>query len=128
MAGTVVNLLLLGFLFLAAVVCIVAPLGVLGVMFWHWHKELDQNWPSQTGEIDAGEVRGARWIQANSLHFSWALHRQDLNQDRLSPADSSVKFSQPKRVHNRMSAQGIVRTFLVFLWENYSTFVVHRGT
>ena len=42
MAGTVVNLLLLGFLFLAAVVCIVAPLGALGVMFWHWHKELDQ--------------------------------------------------------------------------------------
>jgi len=42
MAGTVVNLLLLGLLFLAAVVCIVAPLGALGVMFWHWHKELDQ--------------------------------------------------------------------------------------
>lgn len=42
MAGTVVNLFLLGLLFLAAVVCIVAPLGVLIVMFWQWHKELDQ--------------------------------------------------------------------------------------
>jgi hypothetical protein len=42
MAGTVVNLLLLLILFLAAAVCIVAPLTVLGIMFWHWHKELAQ--------------------------------------------------------------------------------------
>jgi len=42
MAGTLVNLLFLGFLFLAAVVCVVAPLGALCVMFWHWQKELDQ--------------------------------------------------------------------------------------
>jgi hypothetical protein len=42
MAETLVSLLLLGFLFLAAVLCIVAPLGALGVMLWHWHKELDQ--------------------------------------------------------------------------------------
>jgi uncharacterized metal-binding protein len=42
MAGTVLNLLFLGFLILAATVCIVAPLGALCVMFWHWHKELEQ--------------------------------------------------------------------------------------
>ena len=42
MSGTVANLLLLGLLFVAVVVCIVAPLGALGVMFWHWRKELDQ--------------------------------------------------------------------------------------
>jgi hypothetical protein len=42
MAGTVVNLILLGFLFLAAFVCVIAPLGALGVMFWHWHIELNE--------------------------------------------------------------------------------------
>jgi hypothetical protein len=42
MAGTVVNLLLLGLLFLGVAVCILAPLGALGIMFWHWHKELSQ--------------------------------------------------------------------------------------
>jgi uncharacterized metal-binding protein len=42
MAGTVLNLLFLGFLILAATVCIVAPLGALCVMFWHWHKELEE--------------------------------------------------------------------------------------
>jgi len=42
MAGTVVNLLFLGFLFLAVVVCIGAPVGALGVMFWHWHRELQE--------------------------------------------------------------------------------------
>ena len=42
MAGTVVNLLLLVLLFLAAIVFIVAPLGALGFMFWRWHKELEQ--------------------------------------------------------------------------------------
>jgi hypothetical protein len=40
MTETVVNLFLLGLLFVAVVVCIVAPLGALGVMFWHWQKEL----------------------------------------------------------------------------------------
>jgi hypothetical protein len=40
MAGTVLNLLFLGALFLAAVVCIGGPLGVLAVMFWHWQREL----------------------------------------------------------------------------------------
>ena len=42
MAGTVVNLLFLGFLFVAVAMFVIAPLGALGVMFWHWHKELNQ--------------------------------------------------------------------------------------
>jgi hypothetical protein len=42
MTGTVVDLLGLVFLFLATAVCIVAPVGALGFMFWQWHKELDQ--------------------------------------------------------------------------------------
>jgi hypothetical protein len=40
MAGDVVNILLMGVLALASIVCIFGPLVVLGVMFWHWHKEL----------------------------------------------------------------------------------------
>jgi hypothetical protein len=42
MAETVVNLLFLIVLFLAAALCIVAPLTALGIMSWHWHKELAQ--------------------------------------------------------------------------------------
>jgi hypothetical protein len=42
MTGTVVNLLLLGFLFLAAFLCLAVPLGALAVMFWHWHRELSE--------------------------------------------------------------------------------------
>jgi len=42
-AHTVVNGLLLGLLVLAAGVCILAPLTALGVMFWHWQKELKQS-------------------------------------------------------------------------------------
>jgi hypothetical protein len=42
MAGTVVNLLLLIVLILAGAVCIVAPLAALGIIFWHWQKELNQ--------------------------------------------------------------------------------------
>jgi hypothetical protein len=40
MTETVTNLLLLGLLFLAIVISVGAPVGALGVMFWHWHKEL----------------------------------------------------------------------------------------
>ena len=40
MAGTVVNLLLLGLLFAACVLCVLGSLGALGIMFWHWHREL----------------------------------------------------------------------------------------
>lgn len=43
MAGTVVNGLLLGLLVLGAAVCILAPLTALGVMFWHWQKELKES-------------------------------------------------------------------------------------
>ena len=40
MTGTAINPILFGLSLLAAVVGTVAPLGALGVMFWHWHKEL----------------------------------------------------------------------------------------
>jgi hypothetical protein len=40
MAGDVVNILLLGVLALASIVCIFGPLAVLGLMFWKWNKEL----------------------------------------------------------------------------------------
>lgn len=43
MAGTVVNSILLGLLVLGAAICILAPLTALGVMFWHWQKELKQS-------------------------------------------------------------------------------------
>ena len=43
MAGTVLNLLLLGLLFAAALLCVIVPLGALAIMFWHWHKELTEN-------------------------------------------------------------------------------------
>lgn len=42
MAGTVLNLVLLGFLFLAAFFCVIGPLAALAFMFWHWHRELTQ--------------------------------------------------------------------------------------
>jgi hypothetical protein len=40
MGGTVVNVFFLSFLILLAIVCFLAPLTALGVMFWHWHMEL----------------------------------------------------------------------------------------
>ena len=40
MTGSVVNGALLGLLILAALVCILAPLAALGIMFWKWQKEL----------------------------------------------------------------------------------------
>lgn len=42
MVGTVFNLLLLCLLFAAAAVCLLVPLGCLAIMFWHWHKELNE--------------------------------------------------------------------------------------
>jgi hypothetical protein len=42
MAVTTVNILLLILLALAAILCIFGPVTALGVMFWHWHKELKQ--------------------------------------------------------------------------------------
>ena len=42
MTGTAINLFLVALTFLAVVVGIAVPLGALGFMFWHWHKELDQ--------------------------------------------------------------------------------------
>jgi hypothetical protein len=40
--GTLLNALLLALTVLATVVLIVAPLTALGIMFWHWQKELKQ--------------------------------------------------------------------------------------
>jgi hypothetical protein len=42
MAVTTLNILLLIVLALAGVLCIFGPLTALGVMFWHWHKELKE--------------------------------------------------------------------------------------
>jgi hypothetical protein len=42
MAGTVINLLLLCLLFTVTALCVVAPLGALAIMFWHWHRELSE--------------------------------------------------------------------------------------
>jgi MFS superfamily sulfate permease-like transporter len=43
MTGAMANLLLLLLIVLGAAVCIIAPLAVLGVMFWHWRKELAES-------------------------------------------------------------------------------------
>ena len=43
MAGTMTNFLLLSLVISAAIECIFGPLTVLGVMFWHWHKELKES-------------------------------------------------------------------------------------
>ena len=43
MAGTMINFLLLSLLILAAILCVFGPLTALGVMFWHWHKELKES-------------------------------------------------------------------------------------
>lgn len=43
MAGAIVNALLLGLLVLGVAVSILAPLTALGVMFWHWQKELKES-------------------------------------------------------------------------------------
>ena len=40
MSGSVLDMILLSLLILAAILCIFGPLTALGVMFWHWHKEL----------------------------------------------------------------------------------------
>jgi len=40
MTGTVVNSVLLGLLVAGTIAGILAPLVVLGVMFWKWQKEL----------------------------------------------------------------------------------------
>lgn len=42
-AGAIVNALLLGLLVLGVAVSILAPLTALGVMFWHWQKELKES-------------------------------------------------------------------------------------
>jgi hypothetical protein len=34
---------LLGLMILAVAACILAPLTALGVMFWHWQKELKES-------------------------------------------------------------------------------------
>ncbi len=42
MAMTAFNIVLLVLLILAAILCIFGPVTALGVMFWHWHKELKE--------------------------------------------------------------------------------------
>jgi hypothetical protein len=43
MTGLVVNILLLIVLVLGAVLLFFGPITALGVMFWHWHKELRES-------------------------------------------------------------------------------------
>jgi hypothetical protein len=43
MTGTVVNILLLLVLALGVVLLFFGPLTSLGVMFWHWHRELRES-------------------------------------------------------------------------------------
>jgi len=38
--GTSVSALLLIILVLITILCVAGPLAALGVMFWHWHREL----------------------------------------------------------------------------------------
>jgi hypothetical protein len=40
MAGTSISMFLLIVLVLASILCILGPLTALGVMFWHWHREI----------------------------------------------------------------------------------------
>jgi hypothetical protein len=42
MAMTAINIVLLILLALAVILCIFGPVTALGVMFWHWHKELKE--------------------------------------------------------------------------------------
>jgi hypothetical protein len=43
MMGTLLNFFLLLIVILGSVLCVLAPLAVLGVMFWKWHKELAES-------------------------------------------------------------------------------------
>jgi hypothetical protein len=43
MMGTLLNLFLLLAVILGSVLCVLAPVTVLGVMFWKWHKELAES-------------------------------------------------------------------------------------
>ncbi len=43
MAGTLLNGMALALTILAFITLIAAPLIALGVMFWHWQKELKQS-------------------------------------------------------------------------------------
>ena len=42
MAGTIIDLVLLSIVLMAAVLCALAPVGFMGIMLWRWHKELAQ--------------------------------------------------------------------------------------
>ena len=43
MMGALLNLFLLLIVVLGSVLCIFAPVAVLGAMFWKWHKELAES-------------------------------------------------------------------------------------
>jgi hypothetical protein len=42
MTGTSVSVVVSIILILASLLCIFGPLAALGVMFWHWHRELKE--------------------------------------------------------------------------------------
>ncbi|HTW25309.1 MAG TPA: hypothetical protein VMD78_17030 [Candidatus Baltobacteraceae bacterium] len=43
MMGTLLNLFLLLIVILASVLCVLAPVATLAVMFWKWQKELAES-------------------------------------------------------------------------------------
>jgi hypothetical protein len=48
MAGTIIDLVLLSIVLMAAVLSSVAPLAFMGFMLWRWHKELSRLRPTRT--------------------------------------------------------------------------------
>ena len=48
MAGTIIDLVLLSIVVIAAVLCAVAPLAFMGLMLWRWRKELSRLRPPRT--------------------------------------------------------------------------------
>lgn len=42
MAGISLSVVLLIALIVASILCILGPVAALGVMFWHWHRELKE--------------------------------------------------------------------------------------
>ena len=56
MVVTTLNILLLILLVLAAILCIFGPVTALGVMFWHWHKELKETFPFARSQNYANQV------------------------------------------------------------------------
>jgi len=53
MMGTIIELFLLSVLLLVTVVCALAPVGFMGIVFWRWHRELAQLRQTRSGRPTA---------------------------------------------------------------------------